>query len=153
MRRLLIAGLIALAVTGCAQRQAVNDITAACTRPDGTIKASCAVSHPQFKNLPQADQRAASYANMLYEQVDKKEITDAQAKFMYQEYVAKMQRDAEVVSNAQAAASSNAMMMTGAALIAAGQPRGGVIYPAPVQNYPRSTTCMSGYRSVTCSNF
>lgn len=56
-------------------------------------------------------------------------------------------------TEAERIAASQNLSNLGAVLIAAGQRRGGGFYPAPAQNYPRSTTCMGGYRTVTCSNF
>ena len=154
--RVIYLTLAALSLASCAQRQAMDDIAAACTGSAGGISAECAKKHPQFQNLPRNAQQQVAYRIMLNEQIKAKKLTEAEGDVIQKEYESKLLANEAAANAANAAASqasSNAMMMTGAALIAAGQPQGGVIYPAPQQMYPRSTTCMGGYRSVTCSNF
>ena len=147
--------LVALAFSGCAQRQAEQNIIAACKIPDGRIDGSCAVKHPDFNKLSQTDQRAASYAHMTNEQVKAGKLTQAQSDFLNREYAAKLTNEQAAIDNANSQATSSALMATGASLMAldAANRQPAVSYPAPQQNFPRTTTCMGGYRSVTCTNF
>ena len=126
MKQIIALGLISLSLSACAAQQATNSILADCSEPDGTVLAACAKKHPSFSKLSFAEQRAINYRVMLNEQVSSKQITQAQADVLFQEYQAKMVNEAKVVNNAQAQASSNAMMNTGAALMmmdAANRPR------------------------------
>ncbi len=156
MRKLI--GLCTLGTTilaGCAGNSAVDQVRAACTYADGNLSASCVSKHPSFASLPKEAQRQVAYRVMLTEQIDAKKLTQAQADFLQQEYEGKLLTEGKVAAAANSQAASNAMMSTGAALLAADavsrQPA--VIYPAPQKMFPTTTTCMGGYRSVTCNNF
>jgi len=156
MRKLF--GLCALGIAllaGCAGNSAIDKITAACTNANGKISASCVSDHPSFASLPKETQRQVAYRNMLTEQIEAKKLTQAQADFLQQEYEGKLLTEGNVAAAANSQAASNAMMSTGAALLAADavsrQPA--VIYPTPQKMFPTTTTCMGGYRSVTCNNF
>lgn len=148
-----IVALVVVGLSGCAGNQAVNSIIADCSNGKGGLSPSCAKNHKNYDQLPQDEKRAISYASVLEEQKAAGKLSPAQAEFLMQEYTAKINNQAAAVSAAQSQASSNAMMMTGAAMMVAGQRQPAVIYPAPQQNYPRTTSCMGGYRSVTCSHF
>lgn len=155
MTRYIIAAIIAISLVGCAGNSALDEVKSACSLQTGGFSASCVSKHPSFARLPKDTQRQITHRVMLGEQVASKQITQAQADFLQQEYEGKIMAQQNAMNEAQAQSASNAMVMTGAALVAADaasrQPA--VIYPTPQKMYPTTTTCMGGYRSVTCNNF
>ena len=134
---------LAVSLTGCAARQAMNDITAACTK-NGVLSAECAKNHPEYSNLPKTAQQQVAYRRVLEEQVAANKITPAQADYIQQEYEAKLLNQQNAQNAAASQAASNAMATTGAALMIAGSPR-------PVQ--PMNTTCNAFMGTMNCRSY
>jgi len=144
MRNFIIFLFAANVLSACAAQQAANSIMTDCADKAGGTNAACAKNHPSFAKLPQADQRAITYRIMLNEQVASKQITQAQSDYLMQEYQAKISNEAKAINNANAQASSNAMMNTGAALMmmdAANKPR------------QTNTSCNSFMNTVNCRSY
>lgn len=140
----VILFLFAITLAGCAGRQAMNDITAACTRSDGNISSDCARNHPSFANLPRNAQMQVTHRVVINEQLKAGKITQAQADLMQQEYESKLLAN-EAAANAQASqATSNAMMSTSAYLLA-----------ADAANRPRqtNTTCNAFMGTMNCRSY
>lgn len=124
----------------------------------------CAAAHPLFSKFTPQQQELVLYSATIEDKLEKKQLSKAEAEYAIVSYKNRLnQQQASINAQQQAAnaaavanqqAASDALLIAGGALMAAGAPQGGTIYaPPPQQSYPRSTTCMGGYRSVTCNNF
>ena len=151
MKRSIVA-LAAVILSGCAGQQAINATTAACAEANGRISAECVSNHPSYANLPPNAKRQVAYRVMLNEQIKNKQITEAQADVLQQEFENKILAQQNAANAAASQAASNAMATTGAALIIAGQrqPAQPVYRPAPLI---RTTNCNAMGSTMNCTSF
>lgn len=164
MLRLLIVGVVASCLAGCATQQAARQIETDCRLSNGRISSECASKHHDFSKMPPEYQRMAAYRVMLNEQIKNKQITEAQADVLQLEYENKVIAQANAAAAQQQASSAvanQALGNAGMTLMAAGQrmtpqQRAAILSGTPMmQTYtaPRSTNCVATGNMLNCNSY